>query len=218
MHKLVKAVLAAGACLVLAGCPKATSVTGLVTTGFGGPGNQTIRVGDTLSPAKTYYVDNGASITVTYDNQKTCTFRGPVDFLPGTDGSVCEKQDKDEKKEKDEKKDDDGRQDNNDQQQEQGRQDLDTNSGMRAPEGQPTTAPGHSGIDAPAATPTAAPGSSGIGGPQVTASTAPTYTRIMSVINNPILTTTLSVIGAAAVVKEVHDQTKGDDGDEPISK
>jgi len=66
--------------------------------------------------------------------------------------------------------------------------------------------------------PSSVPQYSGIGGPQVIATAVPTYTRIMSVINNPVLTTTLSVIGAAAVVKEVHDQTNGGNGDEPISK
>ena len=210
MRKIVKAALAVGACLVLTGCPTATSVTGLVTAGWG-VGSETIVTGTTLGPAKTYHVDSGASITVTYDNQKTCTFRGPVDFIPGADGSVCEKKDQD-------KKNDDDKDNNNDQQQEQPRQDANADSGINAPEVQPTSVPGYSGIDAPPVNPSSVPQYSGIGGPQVIATAVPTYTRIMSVINNPVLTTTLSVIGAAAVVKEVHDQTNGGNGDEPISK
>lgn len=216
MRKLVKAVLAVGACLVLTGCPKATSVTGLVTTGFGGLGNQTIKVGDTLAPEKTYYVDSGASITVTYDNQKTCTFRGPVDFLPGADGSVCEKKDKDKDKDK---KNDDNKDNSNDQQQDQPRQDANADSGINAPEVQPTSAPGYSGIDAPPVNPSSVPqySGSGIGGPQVIATAVPTYTRIMSVVTNPILTNTLAAIGALSVANEIRKQTDGN-GDQPISK
>jgi hypothetical protein len=209
MRKIVKAALAVGACLVLTGCPTATSVTGLVTAGWG-IASETIVTGTTLGPAKTYHVDSGASITVTYDNQKTCTFRGPVDFIPGADGSVCEKKDQD-------KKNDDNKDNNNDQQQEQPRQDANADSGINAPEVQPTSAPGYSGIDAPPVTPSSVPQYSGIGGPQVIATAVPTYTRIMSVVTNPILTNTLAAIGAISVANEIRKQTDGN-GDEPSSK
>lgn len=213
MRKLVKAAIAVGACLVLTGCPKATSVTGSVTGGLSVTG---VKVGDALTPTMSYHVAQGASITVGYDNGKNCTFRGPISFLPGADGSVCEKT----------KNDDDKKQDQDQDQQDQNQQDqarqgqeqaggTNATSGIDAPEVTPTSVPDYSGIDAPPGT--GSPGSSGVGGPQVIASSVPTFTRIMEVVNNPILTGTLSVIGAAAVVKEVHDQTNGD-GDEPISK
>lgn len=221
MRKLVKAAIAVGACLVLTGCPKATSVTGSVTSGLSVSG---VKVGDTLTPTMSYQVAQGASITVGYDNGKSCTFRGPISFLPGADGSVCEKkQDNDDKKQ-------DQDQDQKQNQQDQARQDqpetgqgqeqasnggTNATSGISAPEVTPTSVPDYSGNSAPAGT--GSPTSPGIGGPQVIASAVPTFTRIMQVVNNPILTSTLSIIGAAAVVKEVHDQTNGD-GDEPISK
>lgn len=214
MRKVWKAGIAVGVCLVLTGCPRATSVTGLVNTGFGALGSASVQVGDSLSPEKTYYVDNGASITVTYDNNKTCTFRGPVEFLPGADGSVCEKKDNDDKK-----------QDKDDQQQEQRQQDQpssqqpDANSGISAPQVTATPVPDYSGINAPAVTPSQVPqySGSGIGGPQVLATAVPTYTRIMSVVTNPIVTNTLAAIGALSVANEVRKQTDGN-GDEPVSK
>lgn len=214
MRKLVKAAIAVGACLVLTGCPKATSVTGSVT---GAGAVLGIKVGESLSPALSYHVAQGASITVGYDNGKSCTFRGPIDFFPGADGSVCEK---DEKKKKD---DDDKNQDKDQNQQEQASNGVDdATSGINAPEVTPSSVPDYSGINAPEVTPTPVPqfsgGGGGVGGPQVVATSVPTFTRIMEVVNNPILTTTLSIIGAASVVKEVHDRTDGSNGDKPISK
>lgn len=206
MRKLVK-VAAVGACLVLTGCPKATSVTGLVTAG--GSANETIVTGAMLGPATTYHVDNGASIMVSYDNGKTCTFRGPTDFVPGADGSVCEN-----KKDNDDKKQDDDQKQDQQEQNRQDRSDASQDQGQATNGGTSTTPPG---IDAPAVTPTPVPDYSGIGGPQASATAVPTFTRIMEVVNNPTLANALAIIGAAAVVKEVHDQTNGD-GDEPISK
>lgn len=217
MRKFVKAALAVGACLALTGCPKATSVTGAVHEYSVGGGETQIVVNDSLKPALTYRVAAGASITVTYDNNATCTFRGPMTFIPGDDGSVCKKKD-----DKDEK------QDNDDQQQDQQQGDASNgNSGIRAPEVTATPVPGYSGINAPSVTPSQAPqfsspgssgSGSGIGGPQVIATAMPTYTRIMSIVTNPIVTNTMAVIGAISLAKEIRDQTDGNNGDKPLSK
>lgn len=220
MRNVWKAGIAVGVALVLSGCPRATSVTGLVNTGFGTLGSASVQVGDSLSPEKTYYVADGASITVTYDNNKSCTFRGPIEFIPGADGSICEKKDNNDKK-----------QDKDDQQQEQRQQDQPSsqqpdasNSGISAPEVAPSTVPDYSGINAPAVTPTSVPefsggggGGGGLGGPPVIATAVPTYSRIMSVVTNPILTNTLAAIGAISVANEIRKETDGN-GDEPVSK
>jgi hypothetical protein len=220
MKKLTKCILVAAACILLTGCPKATAVTGTVTGGIpGGYAVERIGVGSFLGVGSTYFVAAGSSVTVTYDNGKTCTFTGETSFVPGSDGSVCQ-QDNNDKKKQDKKDDKQDQQQDQDQQQQQQQQQQD--AGQQGQEQGQTSNGGtnaSSGINAPPVPASSVPQYSGIGGPQVIATAVPTYTRIMSVINNPILTTTLSVIGAAAVVKEVHDQTNGSDKpDEPVSK
>jgi uncharacterized membrane protein YgcG len=230
MHKLVKLALAAGACAVLTGCPTATAVTGKVTAGVGGMLVEVVTVGSTLSPGRTYYVLPGSSITVTYDNGKTCTFTGETEFIPGDDGSVCQKKDNDDNndrrddKDKDKDKQDQG-QDNTQQQTQD--QNPSSNDGANGSEGS-------SGINAPEVTPTPVPqysgggggggGGGGIGGPQVIASGVPQYTGTNFVATGTQLLE--AVVGIVATKKlgdelddnDHKDNSGGDEQPPPLSR
>ena len=223
MRKLVNAALAAMACAVLTGCPIVKSVSGTARTGsFFTKGAAEVTAGQTLAPGS--YVElpgQGSSVTLTYQvDGKPCDMSFSNSFNVPEQPSTCpEKQDKKD-------------QDKQDQQQEQRQQDQQSgqqpdasnaNSGISAPEVIPSSVPDYSGINAPAVTPTPVPefsgggGGGGLGGPPVIATGVPTYSRIMSVVTNPILTNTLAAIGAISVANEIRKQTDGN-GDKPVSK
>ena len=223
MRKLMKAALAAGACMVLTGCPEITRVQGKVVDNSG---NQAV-AGGTAKSWSTLHVSPGASITLRSvtpikGGKRTCEQTFTADFtVPVAITTNCREETQDEQ-DQNQNQDQNNTQDQPQDQNPSANDGANGSSGISAPEVTPSSVPDYSGINAPGVTPTPVPqfsggGGGGIGGPQVVASSVPTFTRIMQVVNNPILTGTLSVIGAAAVVKEVHDQTNGD-GDKPISK
>lgn len=227
MNRLAKVALIAGACAVLMGCPKATSVTGRVAIGLGPLGGANISVGDTLTAGDTYYVDPGASITVTYDNGKSCTFTGPTTFVPGDDGSVCEKKkDNDDNNDRrdDQDKDKDKKEDQQDQQQE--RQGQDQNQPSDSGENGANGSEGSSGINAPEVTPTSQPnysgggGGSGIGGPRVIASGVPQYTSTNFIATGTqLLEAALGIVATTKIGDQLddndHKDNSGGGGNEP---
>lgn len=221
MNRVVKVALIAGACAVLMGCPKATSVTGRVALGIDGLGGKNISVGDTLTQDN-YYVDAGASITVTYDNGKTCTFTGPTTFVPGDDGSVCEKKkdndDDNNDRRDDQDKDKDKKEDRQDQQQDQ--QGQDQNQPSDSGENGANGSEGSSGINAPEVTPTSQPnysggggggGGSGIGGPQVIASGVPQYTSTNFIATGTqLLEAALGIVATTKIGDQLDDNDHKD--------
>ena len=224
MRKLVNAAVAAMACAVLTGCPIVKSVSGTARAGsFFTKGAAEVTAGQTLAPGSYVELMEGSSVTLTYQvDGKPCDMSFSNSFnVPGQPSTCPEKQDKKD-------------QDKQDQQQEQRQQDQQSgqqpdasngNSGISAPEVRPSSVPGYSGINAPAVTPTPVPqfsgggegGGGGFSGPPVVATGVPTYSRIMSVVTNPILTNTLAAIGAISVANEIRKQTDGN-GDKPVSK
>jgi hypothetical protein len=219
MHKLVKLALAAGACAVLTGCPTATAVTGKVTAGVGGMLVEVVTVGSTLSPGRTYYVLPGSSITVTYDNGKTCTFTGETEFIPGDDGSVCQKKDNDDNNDRRDDQDKDKKEDQQDQQERQGQdQNQPSNNGENGANG----SEGSSGINAPEVTPTSQPnysgggggGGSGIGGPQVIASGVPQYTSTNFIATGTqLLEAALGIVATTKIGDQLDDNDHKDNSD-----
>jgi hypothetical protein len=213
MNRVVKVALIAGACAVLMGCPKATSVTGRVALGIDGLGGKNISVGDTLTQDN-YYVDAGASITVTYDNGKSCTFTGPTTFVPGDDGSVCEKKkDNDDNNDRRDDQDKDKKENQQDQQQGQD-QSQPSDNGENGANG----SEGSSGINAPEVTPTSVPqysggggGGSGIGGPQVIASGVPQYTSTNFIATGTqLLEAALGIVATTKIGDQLDDNDHKD--------
>ncbi len=216
MHKIVKAAVAVGACVVLTGCPEVKRVQGSVyarTAGLYGPSWTLATVGYRPMVGAPMELSPGASITISVagTDGKDCELTYTSDFIV-TEPVDCRKQ-----KEENEQKQSQEQQQQQEQQQSGQSQNQQGSSQQQASQGE-GLGQGQPGTGQPGYTPSGGGGGGGgVGGPQVVATSVPTFTRIMEVVNNPILTSTLSMIGAAAVVKEVHDQTNGD-GDKPISK
>lgn len=219
MQKRMKCVLVAAACILLTGCPKATAVTGSVTAAVGSMAVEYLTVGSFLSPARTYHVLAGASITVTYDNGKTCTFNGPTEFIPGNDGSVCQQDDDNDDRDRKDKKD---KKDEKDQQQDQQQQQQDQQQASQE-QSQATQQEASTSGDANQASQQA--GSSGTtsgstattaGSTGTAAGTAGTTTALGTSTGLSVLQTSLIAIGGAAAGKAAYDEIKGNDP--PVSK
>lgn len=211
MHKIVKAAVVAGACVVLTGCPEVKSVQGSVyvpTFSIYGSNKLPAKVGDRPSVGAAIDVSPGASITISVagTDGKDCELTYTSDFIV-TEPVDCRKQ-----KEENEQKQ------SQEQEQAQAQAQDQAQAGQQASQGGLTPSDMIKIANEKARSTYIEPyDASALNGPQVVATSVPTYTKIMQVVTNPVVTNTLAAIGALAVAKEVHDKTDGNNGDEPVS-
>lgn len=202
MHKFAKATTAAGACLVLTGCIVVGKATEGVKTAEGD-----VRTWQSLEPGTRVTVPAGGSITIVYDpvSPKQCERTYTRDFVVP---SSCKDDDNDDQRRQDD------REQNKDQENPPEQQGQSQGNPPEQQGRQPESGQGHGQPDTSPQAPGGGGGGgggSGIGGPQVVATAAPGYSNFMPIVQN-----TLTVIGALAVAKEVHDQTNGDS--KPVSR
>jgi hypothetical protein len=201
MHKVSRGTLLVAACVLLMGCPKVSRVSGKVAN----QGKQ-LQVGDEPRPFTQVSV-SGGSVTL---SEGGCDVTYTESFTAPYKLGNCDRKDDDEQEQQQE------------QEQEQQEQPQDRQHGGQ--QGQDQAPPSNggtsgteavSGIDAPAVAPTPAPGHSGLDGPPATATAGPTFTS-GNVLN--VAKIALEALGAVALGKEIHDQTDGNNGDEPLSR
>lgn len=188
MRQPVKPAIAACASLVLSGCVIVGSVTPGVTDAKG-----TVATGHALDEGTRVTVPAGGSISIylNFLTPKQCTLTYTTDFVVP---SECPAQDEGQQKRPDSQ-----------------------NPGAPGAEGQ-TPAPGSDTPPPGGATGTSGTtGSSGIAppgtGPVSLATSVPAFSNFVPIVKNA-----LTLAGALAIAKEVHDQTNGDKKDEPVSK
>lgn len=186
MRKLVKACIAAGACLLLTGCGGIVvkSVTGIVSAPqlVGGMSmkreRKAIQGGNAVSVGDWVEVETGSSVTLTLPSTtagETCdiTYRTSFIVVPGPVDCDEEQKKQDEKaRQEEEQKTSQEQQDQNpsSNEGENGANGTEGSSGIKAPQVTPTSPPQYPGAGGGGGG-----GGSGIGGPQVIASGVPQY-------------------------------------------